>query len=39
KGTGLGLYIVKKLVDLHHGHLALRDNKPKGTLFEVSLPV
>ena len=39
KGTGLGLYIVKKLVDLHHGHLVLKDNQPKGTLFEVSLPI
>lgn len=39
KGTGLGLYIVKKLVDLHGGLIELEDNQPKGSRFVVSLPV
>ena len=35
KGTGLGLYIVKKLVRGHHAKLVLKDNFPKGTIFEI----
>jgi signal transduction histidine kinase len=38
KGTGLGLFIVKHVVDLHHGKIEVRDNDPKGTIFEVSIP-
>lgn len=39
KGTGLGLYIVKQLVDLHQGIIEIKDNAPKGSTFVVSLPV
>jgi len=39
KGTGLGLYLVKKLVDTYGGSIAVHDNKPKGTIFDVSLPI
>ena len=35
KGTGLGLYIVKQLVLFHNGDILVRDNKPKGIIFEV----
>ena len=38
KGTGLGLFIVKHIVDLHHGRVEVRDNEPKGTIFEISIP-
>lgn len=38
KGTGLGLYIVKQLVDLHNGTLAVKDNKPNGSIFIVEIP-
>lgn len=38
KGTGLGLYIVKKLVDLHDGMISVSDTYPKGTTFTVRLP-
>jgi len=38
KGTGLGLYIVKNIVDYHYGVLSLSENKPKGTVFSISLP-
>jgi K+-sensing histidine kinase KdpD len=35
KGTGLGLFIVKKIVEMHGGSIAVKDNAPKGALFEV----
>lgn len=39
KGTGLGLFIVKQLVQKHEGLLELEDNKPQGTRFRIHLPV
>ena len=39
KGTGLGLFIVKQIVDKHGGQIELSDNAPKGTVFKVYLPV
>lgn len=39
KGTGLGLFIVKKLVDFHHGTIQVLNNQPKGTNFEVVFDV
>ena len=38
KGTGIGLYIVRKMVELHHGKIEIIDNKPVGTVFKVFLP-
>ncbi|MFL5765165.1 MAG: sensor histidine kinase [Bacteroidia bacterium] len=35
KGTGLGLYIVSYLVEQHNGTITVKDNSPKGTVFEV----
>ena len=37
KGTGLGLYIVKYLVEKHGGNIFVKNNSPKGTIFEVAL--
>ncbi|MBX2817049.1 MAG: HAMP domain-containing histidine kinase [Saprospiraceae bacterium] len=37
KGTGLGLYLVKKIVEVHGGSIVVEDNKPKGTTFVVKL--
>jgi signal transduction histidine kinase len=37
KGTGLGLYIVKKVIEAHGGAITLKDNQPKGTVFTVVL--
>jgi two-component system, OmpR family, sensor histidine kinase CiaH len=37
KGTGLGLYIVKKIVDAHDGKIQISDNAPKGTSFIISI--
>jgi two-component system phosphate regulon sensor histidine kinase PhoR len=36
KGTGLGLYIVKYLVEQHDGTITVKNNVPKGTVFEVT---
>ncbi|MFB5945955.1 sensor histidine kinase [Albibacterium profundi] len=36
KGTGLGLYIVKTVVDRHYGQIKVKDNKPSGTIFEIT---
>jgi signal transduction histidine kinase len=35
KGTGLGLYIVKYLVEKQKGMIEIKDNNPKGSIFEV----
>jgi len=37
KGTGVGLYIVKKIVSLHNGTIKVKNNKPKGSIFEIEL--
>lgn len=36
KGTGLGLYIVKSVLDKHQAQVRVKDNKPSGTIFEVT---
>jgi two-component sensor histidine kinase len=36
KGTGLGLFIVKNLLNLMKGEITVKDNHPKGTTFELS---
>ncbi|UEG54440.1 GHKL domain-containing protein [Mucilaginibacter daejeonensis] len=35
KGTGLGLYIVKQVLDKHQAVISVRDNRPAGSVFEV----
>lgn len=37
KGTGLGLYIVQKIVAAHHGKIEVTDNKPKGSVFKIAI--
>ena len=37
-GTGLGLNIVKNLVDLHNGQIKAENNKNKGAKVEIILP-
>jgi PAS domain S-box-containing protein len=36
--TGLGLFIVKKTIERYGGSVRVKDNKPKGTIFELKLP-
>ena len=38
KGTGLGLYIVKRFVEIYKGEISIEDNKPAGTVFKLSFP-
>jgi signal transduction histidine kinase len=35
--TGFGLYIVKKTMERYGGSVAVRDNHPRGTVFELRL--
>ncbi len=37
KGTGLGLYLVNKIVTLHSGKISVLENKPQGTIIEVEI--
>lgn len=37
KGTGLGLYLCRKIVKDHNGTIAIQNNQPKGAVFAVSL--
>ena len=37
KGTGLGLYLSKKIVQQHKGELTLEDNNPHGSIFTIIL--
>ncbi|WP_207422729.1 sensor histidine kinase [Desertivirga brevis] len=36
KGTGLGLYIVKQVLEKHKAYIKVKNNKPTGTIFEVT---
>ena len=36
KGTGLGLYLCKKIVQSHNGSISITDNHPNGTIFTVT---
>ncbi len=38
-GTGLGLVITKRCVELHDGRIRFRSEEGKGTTFEVRLPI
>jgi signal transduction histidine kinase len=39
KGTGLGLFIVKKVIESHNGKVWVENNHPKGSIFKVALPI
>jgi PAS domain S-box-containing protein len=38
-GLGLGLFLTKKIVDLHHGSISVTSEVGKGTTFTVILPI
>ena len=39
KGTGLGLYIVNSLVKEQGWSIKILDNKPTGSIFEITIPI
>ncbi len=38
-GTGLGLAMVKQIIDNHNGLIYFEANQPQGTTFIVELPI
>ncbi len=38
-GTGLGLTIVSSIISDHHGHVRVKNNEPRGTIFTIELPL
>lgn len=38
KGGGLGLFLVKKIVEMFNGRIQVYDNKPRGAVFEIRIP-
>ena len=38
-GTGIGLALVKSIVELHNGNIELKSELNKGSTFTVSLPI
>lgn len=37
EGNGMGLYLVKMIVDHHHGHIEVKSKSGKGTIFTIYL--
>jgi two-component system sensor histidine kinase KdpD len=38
-GTGIGLSVVRKAAEAHHGHVWVISNDHEGTTFFLSLPI
>ncbi len=39
KGTGLGLFLTKKIMQGHNGYISVTDNQPRGSIFTASFKV
>lgn len=39
KGTGIGLSIVKSIVELHKGHIEVKNKPTTGVIFKLNLPL
>ncbi|MDK2825485.1 MAG: hypothetical protein PWQ44_661, partial [Methanolobus sp.] len=37
-GTGLGLSLVRKLVEMHHGNVVVKSEEGRGSIFTIILP-
>ncbi|WKL50529.1 ATP-binding protein [Flavobacterium pectinovorum] len=38
-GTGIGLAIVKKIVENHNGYITAKGEKDKGATFDIYIPL
>lgn len=38
EGSGIGLYLVKSLVDMHNGNVCVESELGKGTIFTINIP-
>jgi signal transduction histidine kinase len=38
-GSGLGLYLVKQITDIHKGKISLENNDPSGSIFSINIPL
>lgn len=38
-GTGIGLHLARKMMDLHHGSITIEDSSPSGTVFLILFPL
>ena len=39
KGTGLGLYLCKRIAESHNGKISIANNQPAGSIFNVEFKV
>lgn len=39
RGTGLGLALVKRIIEAHHGQVRVESDKGRGTTFTITLPL
>ena len=39
EGSGIGLYLVKSLVDMHNGDISVESELGKGTTFTINIPI
>lgn len=39
KGTGLGLYVIDKIIASHNGHISIDSEYQSGTRFTITLPI
>lgn len=38
KGTGMGLFVIQKIISVHQGHISLTSEYKQGTVFRIDLP-
>lgn len=38
KGTGLGLHVIKRIIEFHHGKISVESKYGEGTTFKIELP-
>jgi signal transduction histidine kinase len=39
QGVGLGLSLAHEIIQAHNGHIAIRSNPGKGSIFDILLPI